>query len=141
MSRASNKASAADLKDYPVNEGLNAIRKYVLSNLDMEESTRTHKEHQYEQQRLSAQPKAYVLIKQKMQEVADQDKRLLVLTKSNWSPQPSAVVTIDKVYDRFAKGHITQRVGNTTETVDIPYTINYYMFLSADSKDIIEIED
>lgn len=130
----------AELEEYPINEGINLIRRYVLSNLDMTDTDK-RTPRQFEQQPYESQPQAYRLIKQKVQELVDEHKRFLVLSKNNWSPQSSAVVTIDKVYDRFAQGHLTQRSGSGDEEVWIPYTINFYMFLSPDSKDIIEVED
>lgn len=54
--------------------------------------------------------------------------RLLLVTKDRYYSNPASVITIDKLYNNFALGHLTNRLSGDK----IPYTINYYSLIAKD---------
>lgn len=58
----------------------------------------------------------------------DNHERVLVVSHDIYAPQSAAVVTIDKLYNSFALGHIDNRVTG----VRIPYTITYASVIAHD---------
>lgn len=65
-------------------------------------------------------------IREKLQQEMDNGNRLLLVSSDVYTALPTAVVTIDKLYDNFAQGHVHNKLTNT----DIPYDINYYSLIA-----------
>lgn len=65
-------------------------------------------------------------IREKLQQEMDKGNRLLLVSSDVYTALPTAVVTIDKLYDNFAQGHVHNKLNN----IDIPYDINYYSLIA-----------
>lgn len=124
---------------YPINEGLTKIRGKALSGIP------TSNQQLQTARPLYQQPYAYQIIQEQLQEACDQGKRVLVLSNDHWTPQSAVVVKLDKVFERFALGHLDQHTygaeDGDVKDVRIPYTINFAIFMTKGTKDRIEIED
>lgn len=80
-------------------------------------------------------PLSLVTIRERLQHIKKDGKRLLVIKNPYTEPENIAVVTLDKFYPRFVLGHYTNISG-----VKIPYTLSYATVLDKNSKYTIKVE-
>lgn len=75
----------------------------------------------------------FTIVRKRLDSLIADNKRILVKTKDTQYPQNCSVVTLEKTYDRFAKGYVENRVSH----VKIPYTLNYSLFADRKARVLI----
>lgn len=99
---------------------------YIMEMLDQSQTPL------YKQQ---STPFGFIAIKARLENIMKEHKRLLVMKHPYTEPNNLVVISIDKLYDRFALCHAIN-----IKNVKIPYTLNYVDFLDKNSSCDIHVE-
>ena len=89
----------------------------------------------------SGVPMEFRVIKERMEKCLEAGVRILVIDGEHANPQSAVVVVLDKVFDRFAVGHMVNKLAATRGDTSIPYTISYSSFLDKSNRTRYVLEE